>query len=254
MKVAAYQAPLLESGSTEALGLISEQVVLCEQQGVSFLCCPEAILGGLADYAEYPQHFAIKTSTLEHTLAPLASDTVTTIVGFTEVDTVGRLFNSAAILHRGRVVGLYRKLHPAINRSTYEAGTESPVFSVGGLTFGVIICRDSTFVEPARVMAVQGATVLFIPTNNGLPANRFGPEVAEHSRKCDTARATENNVYTVRADVVGEAGLLKSCGASAILSPNGSVLASARPSSAALLIADINTSRPDGVFEFTTGD
>ena len=41
MKVAAYQAPLLKSGSMEAVGLIKTQIEI--------LCCPEAILGGLAD-------------------------------------------------------------------------------------------------------------------------------------------------------------------------------------------------------------
>ena len=51
MKVAAYQAPLLPSGSVEALELIRRRVNRCEQEGVEILCCPEAVLGGLADYA-----------------------------------------------------------------------------------------------------------------------------------------------------------------------------------------------------------
>jgi hypothetical protein len=49
MKVAAYQAPLLATGSLEAIDLIEERVAWCESEGVSILCCPEAILGGLAD-------------------------------------------------------------------------------------------------------------------------------------------------------------------------------------------------------------
>src|SRR3712207_9398062 len=54
---------------------------------------------------------------LDRLLAPLASDTVTTIVGFTEAGSGGRFYNSAAVFHKGEVVGVYRKLHPAINRS-----------------------------------------------------------------------------------------------------------------------------------------
>ena len=49
MRVAAYQAPLLPAGSMEALALIRKRVEWCEAEGVSILCCPEAILGGLAD-------------------------------------------------------------------------------------------------------------------------------------------------------------------------------------------------------------
>ena len=42
--VAAYQAPLLPSGSMESLDLIRRQVDLCESEDVEILCCPAAIL------------------------------------------------------------------------------------------------------------------------------------------------------------------------------------------------------------------
>jgi predicted amidohydrolase len=54
VKVAAYQAPLFAAGSMDALGLIRQQIDRCESAGVEILCCPEAILGGLADYAADP--------------------------------------------------------------------------------------------------------------------------------------------------------------------------------------------------------
>ena len=165
MKVAAYQAPLLRSGSLEALGLIRQRVEWCEAHGVTILCCPEAILGGLADHAADPTGFAMDAqgNQLSTVLAPLASDTVTTIVGFTEMTGTGRLYNTAAVFHKGSVIGLYRKLYPAINRSIYEAGNQMPVFQVGGLTFGIVICNDSNYPEPARIMAARGATALFVP-------------------------------------------------------------------------------------------
>lgn len=59
MKVAAYQPPLLAAGLMEALELIRNRVKWCEAEGVAILCCPEAILGGLADYAEDPPEFAV---------------------------------------------------------------------------------------------------------------------------------------------------------------------------------------------------
>ena len=96
MRVAAYQAPLLSVGSMEALGLIRSRVEDCEASGVAVRCCPEAILGGLADYAADPASIAISTDRIEQTLAPLASSSVTTIVGFTELAHTGLLHNSAA--------------------------------------------------------------------------------------------------------------------------------------------------------------
>lgn len=118
MRVAAYQAPLLASGSVDALDLIRAKVEWCETQGVTILCCPEAILGGLADYAEHPTAFAIAADggRLEAALAPLASDTVATIVGFS-ADVAGRTdklmsYGSSEIVSPdGTVLQCARQLH-----------------------------------------------------------------------------------------------------------------------------------------------
>ena len=244
MRVAAYQAPLLPSGSTEvAVRLIRERVAWCESEGVDILCCPEGVLGGLADYGLLPTAFAIdvERGQLDAVLAPLASDRVTTIVGFTESAPRGRLYNAAAILQGGSVVGVYRKLYPAINRSVYAPGNRIPVFTVGDLTFGILICRDSTYQEPARTMAEQGAVALFVPTNNGMPPTKGGPHLVAAARAVDIARAIENSVAVVRADVAGRTGTLVSDGSSGIVDRSGAVLTSARRLEADLVVADIET-------------
>jgi predicted amidohydrolase len=225
----------------EAIGLIRRRIESCEAEGVEILCCPEAILGGLADYAASPADFAIDVEGggLEAMLAPLASDTVTTIVGFTEISGSGRLHNSAAVFHRGAVVGLYRKLHPAIRKSVYQAGERTPVFTIGGLTFGILICNDSNFAGPARSMASQGAAALFIPTNNGLPPDR--PDVSADARKVDVALAMEHGVSVIRADVAGRTAELVSRGSSGIVDRDGTVLRSASGFAEDLLVAEIDT-------------
>lgn len=133
MKVAAHQSPLLRCGSMEAIELIRERVKWCESEVVAILCCPEAILGSLADYAP-----------------PLA---------------ISRLIWNEA------------SWPPCLRR------LRIPVFTVGGMTFEIITCNDSNFLEPARIMAAKGATALFVATNNGLPANRSnGPRLASEKR------------------------------------------------------------------------
>jgi hypothetical protein len=76
-RVAAFQAPLLPSGSMEAIGLIAAQVRTCESIGVTFLCCPEGVLGGLADYASRPYEIAIDAQggQLQRVLRPIARTT-----------------------------------------------------------------------------------------------------------------------------------------------------------------------------------
>jgi predicted amidohydrolase len=241
VRVAAYQAPLAATRPPDVLRLIAAQVARCEAAGVEILCCPEGVLGGLADYVAPPSRlvFAADGHHLADALAPLASATVTTIAGYTERDEAGRLFNAAAVFHRGAVVGRYRKLHPAIRRSVYTPGQGTPVFTIGPLTFGILLCRDSTFAEPARIMASQGAAALFVPTNNGLPAGRARPEIIEETRRTDVARATENGVYVIRADVTGRAFGLLSHGSTAVTGPDGRLLAEARRLVPDLVVAEI---------------
>jgi predicted amidohydrolase len=224
----------------DTVSRIREQVQRCADEGVDVLCCPEAVLGGLADYAEDPARDAIPTDCLEMALEPMASDVVTTIVGLTELGAGGALYNSAAVLHRGRVVGVHRKLHPAINRSVYTAGTALRVFRIPSATLGIVICNDSNFAQPVRRLAALGATMLFIPTNNGLPPGRFDPgAIAGQARSVDIRLARSNRLWVVRADVAGEWDGLSSAGSSGVIDPSGTVVQSAQGLGECLLIQDI---------------
>ncbi len=228
-----------------AITRIRECIDQCEAAGVEILCCPEAILGGLADYAARPSEIALHVASgqLAGVLRPLSSKTVTTIVGFTEITGTGELYNSAAVFHEGDVAGVYRKRHPAIRQSIYRAGDQVPVFHVGALTFGIIICNDSNFPEPAETMVARGATTLFVPSNNGLPVEQA--DVVDDARKADIARAMKYGVSVVRADVAGRAENRVSYGSSAIVCRHGLVLQSGPRLAEGLLVADIDTVRSE---------
>lgn len=205
------------------------------------------MLGGLADYASEPTAIAIDPNSgqLAELLHPLPNSSIAIIVGFTEIDRRSkRLYNSAAVWQNGSIIGVYRKVYPAINRSVYHQGEELPVFTVHGLTFGIVICNDSNYLEPARVMAHKGAAAIFIPTNNGLPASKGGPALVRTARAIDITRAVENSVSIVRADVVGSTGELECHGSSGIVDPDGRVLQEATSMKESLVVADIDiTSR-----------
>ena len=245
MKVAAYQTPIEATYSLDVLALVRKQIEWCESNDVSILCCPEAVLGGLADYSSEPTKFAINvySGELDEILQPLNSETVTTIIGFTEIDGARRLYNSAAVFHRGSVVGLYRKSHPFINKSVYYAGDQTPVFKIGDLTFGIIICLDSNYTEPAKTMVAQGATALFIPSNNGMPEEKGSAELVSDARKADIALAKDNNVYVIRADVAGRSNGLVSYGATGIIGPDGETIRSTHQLRADLICGDIEIQR-----------
>jgi 5-aminopentanamidase len=244
MKLAAYHAPLLPTGSFAAIDLIKKQVDECERQDISFLCCPEAILGGLADNHPTPKDIAIDVESggLDRILAPFSSDSVVTIIGFTEMAKTGELYNSAAVFYRGVVRGIYRKRHPAINHSVYAAGNESPVFTLNGLTFGIMICNDSNFPEHAVEMAGLGARVIFIPSNNALPPDKA--DVLPASRAADRRIAKYNGVWVVRADVAGEVEGRVSHGSSGVTDQEGTVAISSGRFREELVSFHINTEAP----------
>lgn len=240
MKIASYQAPLCSTNMAGEIGLIQKQIKKCETGGVDVLCCPESILGGLADNVERPADIAINSvnGDLERIVGPLSSNAVAVIVGFTEMTGDGMLYNSAAVLCRGDILGIYRKQHPAIRRSVYAAGELTMVFDVPGLRFGILICNDSNFTGHAAEIASLGAAVLFIPSNTALPAGR--PDVAAKTRSVDIALAADFGLCVARADVAGSIGGMTSPGTSAIVAADGSILVEAAPFSEDLIIAEID--------------
>jgi predicted amidohydrolase len=141
MKVAALQVPL-GSVAGDALALIRRHAEQCQAEDVRILCCPEAVAGGLADYARDPFQTAVPTSSVLAFLGPIADTRLTVIVGFTELSSDGGLYNSAAVVRDGTLLGVYRKRHPAIRRSVYCAGKDSSVFHADGVCFGILICYD----------------------------------------------------------------------------------------------------------------
>jgi len=127
VKVAAYQAPYLPFGSLDAVELICEQLATCAARGVEILCCPEAVIGGLAHESagQSPADvaFEVGDGALTAVVAPLLGSPVTAIVGFTERDAAGNLFNAAAVLEGGRIAAVHRKSFPGY-RTVIQAGGE----------------------------------------------------------------------------------------------------------------------------------
>lgn len=90
-------------------------------------------------------------------------------------------------------------------------------------------------------MVEQGAMALFIPTNNGLPPSKAGPDLVDFTRTVDMGMATENNVAIIRADVAGRTERLISYGASGIVAPSGVVLQTAQLLRSGIIVAEIET-------------
>jgi len=83
-----------------------------------------------------------------------------------------------------------------------------------------------------------------VPTNNGLPHARVHPQLVAEARNVDVARAVENSMWVIRADVAGRTDALWSDGSSEIVDPDGMVVRSAQPLSDDFIVAEIGTLAP----------
>ncbi len=126
-----------------------------------------------------------------------------------------RYYNTAVLIDRaGQVVGRYRKVHLAIEEGEVglTPGSDYPVFETDFGRIGILTCWDDWFSEPARILRLRGAEMLFYPL--------AGDGDDEHWDVVSRARAMDNGLYFVSSGTVSDA--------SRIINPAGQVLAEAR--------------------------
>lgn len=158
---------------------------------------------------------------------------VAIVTGF--IESVGdKVYNSAvAISAKGELVGHHRKvfLFGDTEKSIFWAGDKFVSFELAGHRCALSICYDIEFPEAVREIARQKVEILFNPTANMIPYNNVPTTLAR-------ARALENGMVVIYANLCGEEAEQQYTGLSAIIAPDGRDLARAGVNSA-ILIADL---------------
>lgn len=193
-------------------------------KAVDLAIFPEAYLTGYSvETVEDARALAISRShpALERIHRASERLEITVIVGFAE-DDHGDLFNCAALFEPGVEPRYYRKSHlPELGYDKHaRRGDELPVFETKHGKIGILICFDQRLPEPARVMALNGAELIALPTN--------WPVGAENSAEVmSRARAAENRVFMATCNRVGTENGFTFIGRSKIIGVGGEILASA---------------------------
>jgi predicted amidohydrolase len=232
---------------------VEEGLKRAEAERVEIVSFPECFLTGYPDTGEEARRvaFAADSPQIMRVLDLSSRYDPTLIVGFNE-RRGDDLYNTALVAHRGHLAGLYSKC--AAYMPFHKQGRTFPVFERSGVKFGVIICADGGYIEPARILALKGARIIFAPHYNyigdtGLIAH-FMKVRADH-----TARAIENSVYFVRGNNVvldpAKTGI-KSAGVgygdSYVVDPHGEIVARTRRHVEDFLVTDVEPHRPDMSF------
>ncbi|HMC57522.1 MAG TPA: carbon-nitrogen hydrolase family protein, partial [Gemmatimonadaceae bacterium] len=127
--------------------------------------------------------------------------------------------------------------------------TERRVFQVGELTLGVSICHEGwRYPETVRWAARRGAQIVFHPhyhwaDDGGYRPTSFGDPRNTFHEKALLCRAAENTCFIASVNYASEG----SPTTSAIVAPDGSVIAWQPYGVAGLLIADVDLSCATGL-------
>ena len=215
-------------------GRILEAMGWAEQEGADVLLLPELAVPGYP-----PEDLVMRRGFVDanleslRRLASAAGDAVS-VVGFIDRAPGGggaggaprRAANAAALLHRGRVRGVYRKVllpnYGVFDEERYfEPGADpGAVWGVGGAAAGVSICEDiwSPHGPPSR-QAAAGAQILF--NINGSPY-QAGKEAVRlrHIRRA----AEDSGAPVVYLNLVGGQDELVFDGGSTVLDGRGGLL------------------------------
>ena len=194
------------------------------EQGCTLILFPELIVTGYLD----PEQVAPLAEPVDgpsvQRLARAAGELgMAMAFGLAELDVArGVRYNSLVVVDgRGQVVAVYHKIHLWDQEKEWaEAGMTLPVFEVAGVRCGGWICYDTRFPEVGRMAALAGADVGLVATAWLGPVDEW--ELALR------ARALDNSMYVVGADIVNPDPALRCLGASLIVGPRGHVLARAR--------------------------
>ena len=164
------------------------------EQGAQVMCFQELFYGPYFCQVQDRQHYGfaepVPGPTVE-TMQKLAAETkMVLIVPVYEEDGPGIYYNTAAVIDAdGAYLGKYRKTHiPQVEgfweKFYFRPGNLGyPVFDTVVGKVGIYICYDRHFPEGARMLGLNGAEIVFIPsaTSRGLSQHLWKIEQTSHA-------------------------------------------------------------------------
>jgi predicted amidohydrolase len=238
LKIAGVQMDVAIGQTERNLARILDALQESTRNGARLTVFPECALPGYCfDSLEEARPFAepVPGPSVARLAAACRELEAYVVCGMLESDG-HRVYNTAVLVGPDGLVGKYRKMHLpflGIDRFTTHGEIPPGVWQAGPVRVGMNICYDGSFPEASRVMALDGAELIVLPTNWPPAAKCF----AEHTIP---TRAMENHVYFMSVNRIGTERSFQFIGKSMIASPVGEVLAAADGDEETILYADID--------------
>ncbi|MFC7530217.1 carbon-nitrogen hydrolase family protein [Actinoplanes sp. GCM10030250] len=208
-------------------------------RSADLLLFPECFFQGYLADEEHVRRYAIGLDSPEFAavLRCLAPIEPILIFGVIEAHN-GRYFNTAVVIDHGRLVDCYRKTRLMPGETVFTPGEDYPTFVLHSVRYGINICSDTQFPEPAARVAAQGATLLLVAAQNMMrrpAATRF--KNLHHSMRAERAR--ETGMWLVSSDVTGTREDRIAYGPTSVISPQGDIVAQVPLLTTGMVVADI---------------
>lgn len=202
------------------LGRVLTTIDSCRDKNVDYILFPELFLTGFFIQDRLTELSEPLEGESMNIIQEKARETgVGVIIGFPEI-WKNRYYNSTAMIGKdGQIQGVYRKVHLFDTEQEYfTPGQDLPIFETEAGRVALMMTFDQEFPEISRIYALKGAKLIMVLNAHHVP---FQP----HQELFLRARALENQIYIAAANKVGLENGALFFGKSAIISPEGHVLA-----------------------------
>ncbi|MEM9762175.1 MAG: carbon-nitrogen hydrolase family protein [Pseudomonadota bacterium] len=234
MRVYVAQASPVSGDPAANLGAIERGLAVAAAAGAELAVFPELFVTGYNLGTAVHDLAEAEGAGAERTLVALAKAAGVALVAGLPQRAGNTVRNVALCVDgNGTVLARYAKRHlfGDAERAIFTPGKGPAVVELGDRKVGLSICYDIEFPEVARELARAGAEIILVPTANMTP---FWDVPTSLIR----ARALENGVAVVYANLCGEENGMTYTGLSVVVGPDGRDLARAGTGEVAL-IADL---------------
>jgi NAD+ synthase (glutamine-hydrolysing) len=219
---------------------ILDYITKGKKMGADLLAFPEMAVTGYP-----PEDLLLMPKFIEANLKAIktiakATSSITAVVGFVNKD--GDIFNSAALLHGGKLIDVYSKIYlpnyGVFDEDRYfQAGKENFIFNLKSTPIGLSICEDLWYPgDPIRTQTLYGGAELIV----NISSSPYHAGKLAFREKMISTRASDNAAIVAYCNLVGGQDELVFDGGSMIFDQNGNLIARGKQFEEDLVLADLD--------------
>jgi NAD+ synthase (glutamine-hydrolysing) len=219
---------------------ILDYIAKGKKMGAELLAFPEMAVTGYP-----PEDLLLMPKFIEANLRAIkriakATSSISAVVGFVNKD--GDIYNSAALLHDGKMVDVYSKIYlpnyGVFDEDRYfHIGKENFIFTLKSTPIGLSICEDLWYPgDPIRTQTLYGGAELII----NISSSPYHAGKVTFREKMISTRASDNLAIVAYCNLVGGQDELVFDGGSLMIDQRGELIVRGKQFEEDLVLADLD--------------